>query len=455
MAELYWIFVLLLFITAGFVARRAGVNLASCSGWVLLVMFHGLVIKPIFIFLELPNRTLLELTLLQKISFDEYWFGSLVMLLPYALFLMGMFLVGRYSSNKLPSMRNNMHAVIFSEKALCVIGLIALVGMVAFFIQFPQMLETANKNTLATDDLTEYSSGGIWRALAELSYLASMCALVNLGQQMHQKFNYRIFIALATLWLIFCLLSDQRGAMTFSVVTYLVAYGRWVRPVSRQVILLMGIVVVAFVIGKTALRLQGEGAEPGTDLAAIAANFIGQNFIENGKTISIIKAVPQTLDYQFGKTYLDSLLILVPRALYPDKTTVNLDTLIGNVVFDCGVFGACGVPAGLIGEAYLNFGLAGVPLIAILSGALVGWIDRRFRTPKIGRISDLFFVYSLLFFGMSILGSGYSSVITQLVMQALVMALVVFIAGKRLRRYDRCYISTALDVSTANPKIIR
>lgn len=438
MAELYWIFVLLLAITAGFVARRAGIKLVSCSGWVLLVMFHGLVVKPIFIFLELPNRTLLELTLLQKISFDEYWFGSLLVLVPYTFFLMSMFLVGRYRPNQVPAVNNHLRMVAFNEKALCVIGLMALLGVVAFFIQFPQMLETANKNTLSTDDLTEYSSGGIWRTLAEMSYLSSLCSLVNLGLKRRVLFNHVLFAGLAFLWLGFCLLSDQRGAMTFSIVTYLVAYSRWVRPVSRKVMILIGMVVLALVVGKTAMRLQGEGAEPGTDLAAIAANFIGQNFIENGKTVSIIKAVPQTLDYQFGKTYLDGLLILVPRVLFPNKTTVNLDTLIGNAVFDCGFFGACAVPAGLIGEAYLNFGMLGVAFIAFLSGALVGWIDRKFRTPQIGRISELFFVYSLLFFGMSILGSGYSSVITQLVMQALVMAMVVAIAGQRLHRRARC-----------------
>jgi hypothetical protein len=144
--------------------------------------------------------------------------------------------------------------------------------------------------------------------------------------------------------------------------------------------------------------------------------------------------VPQALDYQLGKTYLDGVLILVPRALYPAKATVNLDTLVGNAVFDCGAFGACAVPPGLIGEAYLNFGLAGVPTIALLSGALVGWIDRRFRIPRIGCASELLFVYSLLFFGMSILGSGYSSVITQFAVQGLSLAAVVAVAGKRVRR---------------------
>lgn len=428
---------LLLAITAGFVARRAGITLSSCSGWALLVMFHGLVVKPIFIFLELPNRTLLELTLLQKISFDEYWFGSLLVLVPYAFFLTGMLSVGRYRPIQVPAVNNRLRMVAFSEKALCVVGLMALMGVVAFFMQFPQMLETANKNTISTDNLTEYSSGGIWRTLAEMSYLSSLCALVNLGLKKRVLLNLVLFTGLAFLWLGFCLLSDQRGAMTFSIVTYLVAYSRWVRPVSRKVMILIGLMVLALVVGKTAMRLQVEGAEPGTDLAAIAANFIGQNFIENGKTVSIIKAVPHTLDYQFGKTYLDGLLILVPRALFPDKTTVNLDTLIGNAVFDCGFFGACAVPAGLIGEAYLNFGMLGIMFLAILSGALVGWIDRKFRTPKIGRISELFFIYSLLFFGISILGSGYSSVITQLVMQALIMAIVVAIAGQRLHRRAR------------------
>jgi hypothetical protein len=179
------------------------------------------------------------------------------------------------------------------------------------------------------------------------------------------------------------------------------------------------------------LRLQAESNGAQADAALVAANFIGQNLIENGKTASVVKAVPNKLDFQYGKTYLDAVLILIPRSLYPDKTTVNLDTVIGNKVFECDAFGACGVPPGFVAESYLNFGPLGVLVCAALYGLLIGHIDARFNRTSKGRLFDLFFLYSFIYCGMAILGSGMSGVITQVITQSAELTLVWFIAGRR------------------------
>ena len=430
MATLYWIVVLPAAAFTLWHMRRAHLGFGTCASWALLTLAHGLLFKPLFMQFEYPSRELIELTLLPKISFDEYWTWSVVALLPYIIFVVGMLSTGRYARRPQPGIERPQRVTRFDETVLAALALVALGGLVGFFIQFPQLLESTNKNTIATADIADYSSGGIWRALVELGFVVSLCALVNIGLGCKRRVNIALFGTTAVMWLTFCFMSDQRGLMMFAVITYLIAYGRYVAPVSRSVVVLTAAVLVLFIVGKTAMRLQTESSALQEDLAAVAANVIGQNLVENGKTITIIKMIPQQLDYQYGKTYLDAVLILVPREIFPAKTTVNLDTIIGNSIFDCDAFGACGVPPGLVAESYLNFGALGVLLLPALVGGLVGRVDRRFRTPRPGSVADLFFVYSLVFTGMGILGSGLSSVMTQVILQATEIGLVALVAGR-------------------------
>lgn len=426
---LYWIVLAIGVAMTWWHLTRARIGWSNAASWVLLTMAHGLILKPLFVAFEYPSRELIEITLLQNITVDEYWVGGLLSLIPYALFLACMFMAGNYRRHA-PALPIAKRPVSFSTGALYAILAISVAGLFGFFIQFPQLLESANKNTIATTDLADYNSGGIWRSMIELAYVVSLCALLNASRPAVRRRNLVLATLSAVLWLAYCLLSDQRGLMIFSIVTWLLAYARFIGPVSRRVAVTIFIALVCAVVGKTIVRLNTGAADAQADAALVAANFIGQNLIENGKTASVVKAVPDKLDFQFGKTYLDAVLILIPRSLYPDKTTVNLDTVIGNKVFECDAFGACGVPPGFVGESYLNFGPIGVLVSAALYGLLIGKLDVRFQRTGKGSLFDLFFLYSFIYCGMAILGSGMSGVITQVITQCVELTLIWMIAGR-------------------------
>lgn len=431
---------------------RARIGWNNAASWALLTMVHGLVLKPLFVAFEYPSSELIEITLLQNITLEEYWIGGLFSLAPYGIFVAFMFMAGRYDRRvRVPPLAE--HAVYFREAPLWAILAVAVAGLLGFFIQFPQLLESANKNSIATLDLAEYNSGGIWRSMIDLAYVVSICATLNASRPAVRRRNLALAALSALLWLVYCFLSDQRGLVIFSVVTLLLAYARFIGPVPKRVIVAIGVLLVCTIIGKTLLRLQNESDGAQADAALVAANFIGQNLIENGKTASVVKAVPNKLDFQYGQTYLNAVLILVPRALYPDKATVNLDTVIGNKVFECGAFGACGVPPGFVAESYLNFGPLGVVVCAALFGSLIGRIDARFNRTSKRQLFDLFFLYSFIYCGMAILGSGMSDVITQVITQSVELTLVWVIAGRRPtapRRLAPDTVSAALGSTSMN-----
>jgi hypothetical protein len=182
---------------------------------------------------------------------------------------------------------------------------------------------------------------------------------------------------------------------------------------------------------RTVLRLATDEVGVLALADEIVGNYIGRNFVDNAKTLIILRSIPEQLAYSYGGSYLDSILILVPRALFAAKQTVNLDTVVGMSVFGCEVFGACGVPPGLIAESYLNFGLFGLPVMMLMCGWLTAWLD--YRAARGSVLFKLFYAASLIYFGLAVLGSSISSFATQTVMDAF-MLLLVYFAALRSRR---------------------
>ena len=417
------------------IAINRGISLATCGGWALLTLAQGLVFKPIFMWLEYPSRELIELNILDTNSFDEYWMWSLALLFPYFIFIWFMFHFGRYGTRREPVFPRHFATIgyRFNELALVFLVLVAIFAVFGFLIQFPQLLEGGNKNTLATSDLSEYDGGGIWRTLIKIGYFAAFFAMMNLGMGKRKSLNAILVIAGSVAWLFYCFFSDQRGLMLFSIIAYMIGYTRYIGKIPKGFIIFAVVAGVFLVLLQTITRLNITESGLDDTIEQSVGNLIGRNYVENSKTISIIKAIPRDIDYQFGKTYFDSLLMLVPRAIFPSKSTVNLDTIIGNKIYDCYSFGSCAIPPGVIAESYLNFGLIGVPVLAALAGALIGLVDRRYRVAQLGSIEDIFFVSSLIFVGMGILGSGFSSIATDLILAIVLIAFIVVLSGRRYR----------------------
>ena len=79
-----------------------------------------------------------------------------------------------------------------------------------------------------------------------------------------------------------------------------------------------------------------------------------------------VEGIPERLDYQWGRGYLDSLVMLVPRRWYADKPQRNLF----NRALRPGRLTSMSLPPP--GEGYLNFGWGGVLLGGALWGLLYG-----------------------------------------------------------------------------------
>lgn len=122
----------------------------------------------------------------------------------------------------------------------------------------------------------------------------------------------------------------------------------------------------------------------------------------------IYSMTPSVIPYQYGKTYSFFLVSFIPRIVWPDKPlagsangyyalTYGITTEEGAKTTTFGV--------SILGEAFMNFGWAGVVLIMLLQGILIGAMQHSFggRTSGPGgqAVFLCFFVYFLNGIGSS------------------------------------------------------
>jgi len=97
------------------------------------------------------------------------------------------------------------------------------------------------------------------------------------------------------------------------------------------------------------------------------------------KTSHIINNIPDTLDYQYGRTFANWLLAPVPRALYPDKPMIATGPIIGTEIYNTRL---SGVPPGFIAELYWNFYIPGVIFGMLFMGVLLKRLHLLFRNMQ-------------------------------------------------------------------------
>lgn len=127
------------------------------------------------------------------------------------------------------------------------------------------------------------------------------------------------------------------------------------------------------------------------------------DFLALDSFATIIAVGPEQFPFKFGRTYVDSVLFLVPRKFWPDKPRAYgyevgqyLQKVDNNL------------PPGYIGELYINFHvpgiLAGMYLMGLLLRWALSWILR--ADPVALAAYAVLAPYLIIFMGRSIIGGG-------------------------------------------------
>jgi oligosaccharide repeat unit polymerase len=385
----------------------------SNAFFISAAFIHGLLLKPLFFLIEIPSKESAENSIF-PISYDEYWESSIPLLFVYFIYLIS----SNISLRGIIKKGNNGSCdVLFRSCATFLSTILVMIGIYLFISKFPMLLETFNKGSISNPNLEDYTSGGIYRTIIGISPVVMLFSIYNIGRNYKLKYNFIILICNVFMYLFYALLSDQRAIVINLMITLLITYHIFVRSISKKTVILFIIIGLMIGIFQTFNRDHVNIGDIKSKIENLVSNINGRNGIENSKTILIIKSTPEVIEYKYGSSLLDSLLILIPREIFPEKKTVNIETELGFKLFNADNFGAGAVPPGLIAEMFINFNIIGIFFGIVIVGIFSNTLDKKFKNTSSTLLYKFSYILGLSSFGAGVLGSSLSGMITHLIIQ--------------------------------------
>lgn len=263
---------------------------------------------------------------------------------------------------------------------------------------------------------TQYATLGYLRWGADLAgaslfiYMISRCAPVTAPIRratvfgaLLRKAGFFLIFCVGVFWPIVC--SSRTGILQLifgTALIYIYFSGQQRSGVAgrRQFIRLsvLGVSVAVFVLASIGVWRQfsqtGEVRDE-TVAEAVMNNTVGAgNFMPLARTALIVREMGGAKDFALGETYAHIAFAPIPRTVWPDKPEMAVGLFVKREIYGHAT-SRSGYPPGMIGEAYINFGLVGVLIIPALLGAAVRILYNSFA-PYLGRNRGATLVYSLM-----------------------------------------------------------
>jgi oligosaccharide repeat unit polymerase len=216
------------------------------------------------------------------------------------------------------------------------------------------------------------------------------------------------------------------------------AFGSFYGKIKGRHIVLGAVTLIAMVTVMGNLRTENMGNTTayGSSIDAIVGSGNGVDLV---RIAGIANRVPDVVPYQLGKSYLAVLTFPIPRSIFPSKPNTALGPWVKEEIFGFSVPGNNGWPPTMIGEAYLNFGVLGVPVVMLLFGLLLGSVYARFR-PRLGKRFVATAIYSVLLwrFGFNWIGLNFAIGAVQIITTIVPMVLLLHLIRRRVPSWQKC-----------------
>lgn len=356
------------------------------SPWsfVILSVVIGLTIRGFYIALDYPDHGIIdELFLLGK--------PPSFFVLPGITLLVALFaLTGGYLWHPFRKTPARLLKPIQATRLYAFVAVILITSIIstALYIALTGGLDaefiSAKRTPIPGIDLAglDYNSFGTLRSLASLAIFGHLLVWCDLLQANASGRRWKIPLALL-LFLLACAVpfyASIRSAIAtnFILSSAVFYYSTKTFPILK--ITAASILLIILISFMTLLRAERNDTSafskfnPGEQ--AFDSLILNRNQIELAKTAHIIAALPNELDYQYGRTIAIWLAAPIPRSLWPDKPLIQPGPVIGNSIYGQR---RAGVPPGYIAEMFWNFHLPGVLFGCLLLGIFLRYLHERYR----------------------------------------------------------------------------
>ncbi len=246
------------------------------------------------------------------------------------------------------------------------------------------------------------------------------------------------FVGLAAVALVFVLLGNRAPLLTIGGVGGLMHLARFEKDPGRIRKRLASYAALALFMGLAfgvwgALRIAGDEQVrryPEVRSHLEEDGFLGLAFRQLGDYLGrgaenfsvVLEGVPRRYPFRYGGAYLDPLWTAAPGKQY------NLDMQLKRA-FGMDFPGGGFVPS-MLGEAYVNFGVFGIPAIPFFVALFLSWLYRKWRASPRGAVGLLYPYFLYLFCVHMVSGYLASSVFPY-------EAVLLIVLGDRFTKWKR------------------
>ena len=339
----------------------------------------GMFFKTFYLMVGIGRSDVVDKRLMLGLTAEVLQFGAFVLFLGLGVYAIG-YLLGGLGTSKIVGVYRNYRfpysrAVGFSFLVIVISIVLFSLHVQAVGFSFNQLSDLSQKRFVGEGQLPGERFGQI----AYIYYKLALLSKAPMYLLFYMVYRYR------QSWF------SAAGLLFFVALTLNIVAPFFVSNKAGIILPLVDLLVISFLISRRFnWRAMIVVAGSGVAIMAIIAAFRGgeafaqfdtfdkifgnRYFVEITKTAHIVNAVPDVVDYFYGKSFIAWLNMVLPQSLEFDSIYfADMGFYLGSQVF---FTVHSGVTPGIIAESYLNFGLAGVVLCMFVVGYSLSRIHR-------------------------------------------------------------------------------
>lgn len=313
-------------------------------------------------------------------------------------------------------------------------------------------VETVYALNVSKMDRSENSQVAVSNAAITIFFFLVFVVYSILINSLMQQRASRILLAcvliIAITIAISCLIRGKRGDLLIIPAYYWIAInihsGRVTGRTIRRIAFAFVAVAVIF-SSMTALRGAKGGiadASIGKGLSSGVEQMVLSTYFFEPNVVALIMERVESENLLLGSSYLSWTFGLVPRAVWPEKPAVSIGPHVREVIFGpSNTIG--GMTPNIAGEAYLNFGWAGI-FVGLVFGMAMRLLESNLLKYKFQRKTGGAWIFVILAYDIpsSLLNSSFSGYITALIVKVVLIFFVVLFL--RAGGWHRCRKAASL-----------
>ena len=232
--------------------------------------------------------------------------------------------------------------------------------------------------------------------------------------------------------------TSNRGVLMWVLLSSMIIWHYLRKKLSRRTILLS--LMLALFIVSFMLNLRGGHQQPavGSRIGGIIEDLVAsRDLLDITTTAIIIDALHSgKLNYQYGSTYLTWLYAPIPRTVWRDKPIISVGAIVRESAFGYG--GRGGIPPGILGEAYWNFGVVGLIFVLWFMGFLTRVMYESMQLPD-GAHPNLVILYAVVIapWSLASIGGGWSGAFITALQSAIPLMIVLSFITRKPRNIGK------------------